>query len=120
MSLFNEQFLVIADPMAMRFVFEDPNFHDRLVSWPIAQAFENKGIIFTNDKNYHRLHRTLALKGLMKTNILKNTTVVIHEKVALFLKDIENATGEGEGKVITVSEKLHSMALDIIGNHVIY
>jgi hypothetical protein len=109
--------LVVKDPTLIRKFTEDANFFIRPLLWPFQEIFHDIGIVTGNDQEYHRIHRTLALKGLLKTNVLRNTATVINDKVAAFVAEVqEHPFDKTKGGIeLDVGNRIHFTALDIIG-----
>jgi len=109
-----EHILVVSDSEMIRKILGDTNFNPRVDFWSVKEAFQDKGILFTNDDEHHRVHRALALKGLMKTNILRAASELLDEKVQILLKDIRENM-KNEESIFCVGSKIHGLALDVVG-----
>jgi hypothetical protein len=115
MWLLNRPVLVVSDAITCRKVLDDPNLDERMLVWTTQEAFQGKGMLFASDQEYHKTHRGFALKGLMKTSVLRNTTKIIHEKMKLLVNDIETKADADGATTMEITGKIHKMTLDIIG-----
>jgi cytochrome P450 family 3 subfamily A len=63
--------LFIHDLEAIKHISSSKSFIHRFQTPVHLTAFNNKGIIFSNDEEHHKVHRSVVLKGLMRTSYLK-------------------------------------------------
>ncbi len=76
-------------------------------------AFQDLGIIFSNDEEHHKIHRIVALTGLMKTSILRHTAETIVECTEAFFSHLTKSNPPNH--TIDVPKEIGNLTMDIIG-----
>jgi cytochrome P450 len=76
-------------------------------------AFQDLGIIFSNNEEHHKIHRIVALTGLMKTSVLRHTAETIVECTESFFNYI--AKSNPPNNTIDVPKEIGNLTMDIIG-----
>jgi len=107
--------LFVEDLEVIRSISSSKDFFGRDQSHAVIEAFHDKGIIFSNNEEHHKVHRAVVLKGLMKPSYLKGVSNTITEMTSKQFQNWNNEVGPDKPIHVQVYYALSALALDIIG-----
>jgi len=109
--------LFVHDMEIIKHISSSKEFLGRGQSHAHLELFKNKGIIFSNDEEHHKVHRAVVLKGLMKTSYLKGVAETVSEIINRQFKIWSSQHDISQEKSINVPvlKSLSAVTLDIIG-----